>query len=344
MDYSLRGLHCSPTPTQTHFQKRSKFLHQHHKNLPNFAFLKPTTRLPLCGPGFLEHSASCNRRTSQIVCGVSSVETREGEKKKMKSKLGGGKVRLSVRLDHQVKFGESVVILGSVKELGSWKKNVPMKWTEIGWVCELELKGGESVEYKFVIMSKNKSMVWESGDNRVLKLPEEGIFKMVCRWNTTGEAVDLLPSRSEDSGEKMEFVGDNGSTGTDGATHLEAGLSPFVEQWQGRAASFMRSNEHQNRETGRKWDTSGLEGLALKLVEGDRNARNWWQKLEVVRELLVGSLETGDRLEALICSSIYLKWINTGQIPCFEGGGHHRPNKHAEISRLIFRELERISC
>lgn len=41
---------------------------------------------------------------------------------------------------------------------------------------------------------------------------------------------------------------------------------------------------------------------------------------------------------------LHMQWINTGQIPCFEGGGHHRPNRHAEISRLIFRELERISC
>ena len=39
----------------------------------------------------------------------------------------------------------------------------------------------------------------------------------------------------------------------------------------------------------------------------------------------------------------FMQWINTGQIPCFEDGGHHRPNRHAEISRLIFRELERIS-
>ena len=37
-----------------------------------------------------------------------------------------------------------------------------------------------------------------------------------------------------------------------------------------------------------------------------------------------------------------MQWINTGQIPCFEDGGHHRPNRHAEISRLIFRELENI--
>jgi hypothetical protein len=36
------------------------------------------------------------------------------------------------------------------------------------------------------------------------------------------------------------------------------------------------------------------------------------------------------------------QWINTGQIQCFEDGGHHRPNRHAEISRRIFRELERM--
>lgn len=33
-------------------------------------------------------------------------------------------------------------------------------------------------------------------------------------------------------------------------------------------------------------------------------------KLEVVRELLVESLQTGDRLEALIYSAIYLKVIS----------------------------------
>lgn len=38
-----------------------------------------------------------------------------------------------------------------------------------------------------------------------------------------------------------------------------------------------------------------------------------------------------------------MQWINTGQIPCYEDGGHHRPNRHADISRQIFRQLERIS-
>lgn len=92
-----------------------------------------------------------------------------------------------------------------------------------------------------------------------------------------------------------------------------------------------------------------------------------------MRDIIAGSLQGEDRLEALLYSAIYLKvlfslslhfqssylcssyrisssepfldhlvqWINTGQISCFEDGGHHRPNRHAEISRLIFRELER---
>ncbi|EXC14221.1 Phosphoglucan, water dikinase [Morus notabilis] len=254
----------------------------------------------------------------------------------MKSESGRDKVQLSIRLDHQVKFGEHVVILGSTKELGSWKKKVHLNWTERGWVCQLELKGGNSIEYKFVILGKDESLLWESGENRVLGLPERGIYGIVCHWNKTGEAVDLLALEEEDD------VGENGSLTADTAAPLGVETSPFVGQWQGKAASFMRSNEHRAHETERTWDrdTSDLERLALKLVEGDRNARNWWRKLEIIRELVAENSESEDRLDALIYSAIYLKWINTGQIPCLEDGGHHRPNRHAEISRLIFRELE----
>lgn len=199
-----------------------------------------------------------------------SVGSDEEKDSMMKSE--SGKVRLKIRLDHQVEFGESVAILGSVKELGSWKKKVPMNWTESGWVCTLEFKGGESVEYKFLTVRADKSMLWEGGHNRVLKLPNGGSFEMVCHWNATTEAVGLPSS------EEGEDVGQNGSTVADTVGAEEVESSPFVDQWKGNAISFMRSNEHGNREGG-KWDTSGLEGLALKLVEGDRNARNWWKKV-----------------------------------------------------------------
>ncbi|CAI0453123.1 unnamed protein product [Linum tenue] len=275
----------------------------------------------------------------RIACRVSPPETRDEER--MDKSKSRQKVQLNIRLDHQVKFGENVVILGSAKELGSWKKNVALNWTEGGWVCNLELDGGQSIEYKFVVVNKDKRTSWEGGDNRRLNLPNEGSYEMVCRWNATGEGIELLPAGSEQKQDRTEKIGFDGPSSAP-PTH-DGELSPFVGQWQGKAASFMRSNEHRDREGDRRWDTSGLEGLSLKLVEGDRSARNWWKKLEVVRELIVGSLESGDRMDALIYSAIYLKWINTGQIPCLEDGGHHRPNHHAEISRQIFRELERIS-
>ncbi|KAI3924013.1 hypothetical protein MKW92_027484 [Papaver armeniacum] len=275
-----------------------------------------------------------------ITCSVSSLEKREEEKK-----MGNnGKVKLRVLLNHQVQFGESVGILGSSKEFGSWKKKLQMNWTDKGWVSEVETKGGELIEFKFVIAGKDKNnVVWEGGDNRKFTLPQDGFFQMICHWNNTGESVNLstLDGTSNDGG-AVETQSSNG-VGVGEPVKEGGAASPFVEQWQGKAASFMRSNEHGNREADRGWDTSGLQGCALKLVEGDRNARNWWRKLDLVRELLVENLENADRLEALIYASIYLKWINTGQIPCFEDGGHHRPNRHAEISRLIFRELERIS-
>lgn len=277
---------------------------------------------------------------------VSSPEIREEDKKgekKMKRRAREDKVKLTLSLNHQVQYGENITILGSTKELGSWKKHVPMHWTQDGWVCEVELKASDSVEFKFVIVKLDNSLEWESGNNRKLKLPKGGSYRVSCLWNATSEVVDLLTCDIEQVEAVFEEVGDNRPTIDDNTVNVEVGTSPFVEQWQGKAASFMRSNEHRDRESDRKWDTSGLEGVALKLVEGDRNARNWWRKLEVVRELLVESLEGQQRLEALINFAIYLKWINTGQIPCFEDGGHHRPKRHAEISRLIFRELERIA-
>ena len=210
---------------------------------------------------------------------------REQEKamRKSRSRLERGKVRLNVRVDHQVEFGEQIVILGSTKELGSWKKRVPMNWTENGWVCDLEMKGGGIVEFKFVIVSKDRSFVWESGDNRALRLPRGGSFAVVCKWDATGEAVNLLPLELEHNGEEVEDAGENGSASA--GVLLEVETSPFVGQWQGKAISFMRSNEHRNREAERRWDTTGLQGFALKLVQGDLNARNWWRKVMVLKNV-----------------------------------------------------------
>ncbi|CAM8918101.1 unnamed protein product [Rhodiola kirilowii] len=346
---SLRVIHfagCSASTATSHSQT-------HHFKLPKFLPPKSNSNVyPFRSAldrqlSFIEQSTavhSVSRRLARVLAaGGSSVQTREEGKKKMGGKVGQGKVKIHFRINHQVRFGEHIVMLGSANELGSWKKNVSLHWTQKGWVCELEFKGGETVEFKFIVVGKDKNVVWESGKNRILKLPESGRYEIVCKWDSTSEDVLLSELSAQENDKNIEHEENGGSISVVSATPLEAKGSPFVEQWQGRNASFMQSNEHGSRETQRRWDLSGLEGVALKLVEGDQHGRNWWRKLEVVRDVIEGSLETNERLEALTYSAIYLKWINTGQIPCFEDGGHHRPNRHAEIARVIFRELEKIT-
>ena len=103
----------------------------------------------------------------------------------------------------------------------------------------------------------------------------------------------------------------------------------------------MRSNEHSRERSGR-WDASGLSpGPVLDLVKGDEGAPNWLAKLGVAQALLVDAApRMRPEVDALSAGLVYLSWVNSGAIPCVEGGGHHRPNHHARTAQQIFRSLE----
>lgn len=154
-----------------------------------------------------------------------------------------------------------------------------MEWTESGWVCEVLVHRGGTVEFKFVVVSGGEeNVVWEDGRNRVLMVPDgRGVYDMVCHWNKTHQILELMGGDEEEGGEELDMDGDRIEEA--GGVVLEGELSPFVEQWQGREISFMRSTEHPDRESQRRWDISGLEGVPLKVVEGDCSARNWWRKV-----------------------------------------------------------------
>ncbi|WJX15560.1 Phosphoglucan, water dikinase, chloroplastic, variant 2 [Trifolium repens] len=332
MNYSLRVFHCyshcSSSSTHTNINRRSK------RGLGGF-LLPSSIHCPLV----LLHTTL--PRVSAVSSSTQTQPTEEGGKTNNNTNNKDINVHLHLRLDHQVQFGDHVVLLGSTKELGSWKTNVPLNWTQNGWVRDFHFKGGEGdhLEFKFIIVNKDGTLLWEAGDNRVLNLPATaGHFQTVATWNTTHQPMELLPFNQQQDHHNNDK--ESPPPPPPPPPPSEAGSSPFVGEWQGKSISFMQSNQHQSNEAQRTWDTSGLQGLPLKLVQGDQSARNWWRKLEIVRDI-VESVHGEDQLEALIYTSIYLKWINTGQIPCFEDGGHHRPNRHAEISRVIFRELER---
>ena len=63
----------------------------------------------------------------------------------------------------------------------------------------------------------------------------------------------------------------------DEPSFAENGAAPAADdrlphnQWQGQDIQFMQSNAHARERQG-KWDTSGLEGAALQIVEADEKA------------------------------------------------------------------------
>lgn len=184
-------------------------------------------------------------------------------------------------MNHQVEFGEHIGIIGSGEELGSWEKQIELGWSPDGWICDLKLPGGASIEYKFVIFRKgNKDKKWEDGPNRVLDLPGEGSFNMVCHWNETKESLDLVPFGTEPvGGEAVKMEGEDWNA-DEAVVEMEASESTkFGEEWKGQQTAFMQSNNHSNREVGRVWNLEGLEGAALELVKGDKDSRNWWRKV-----------------------------------------------------------------
>jgi phosphoglucan, water dikinase len=216
------------------------------------------------------------------------------------------RVQLQVCLDHQVKFGEHVGIIGSTKELGSWKNQVEMEWTPNGWVCQLEIPGEQLLEFKFFIFFKGgKEKIWEDGGNRIVDLPKVGTFDIVCRWNKTNEPLDLSgPPKVMLVGEPAKEIGEDATMSGNIASEViedvsvaavgypasESESSKFGELWQGSETVFMRSNEHRNKDTNGKWDTTRLDALSLKLVEGDKVPRNWWRKVSWIDSPYLSSL------------------------------------------------------
>ncbi|KAL4433837.1 hypothetical protein ABPG75_000278 [Micractinium tetrahymenae] len=274
-------------------------------------------------------------------------------------------VRVRISTQREVKFGEVLRLVGSHPSLGNWKvdKAPWMAWEDGHvWAAEVALPPGTSVEFKCVRVKSGSDgsgdPKWEGGDNHKLTVPSDGAAAMsvVVEWGgriatEVGGAAAPRPQQKQQRREEEQWRSEGGaSSGDEGSssggstagsvTSSGDDSMALLPQWQGKELRFMQSNEHSRERRG-TWDTSGLDGAALHLVGGDRDAANWLNKLAVVKSLLVDSAHMmRPDLDALAHAYIYMQWLATGAIECVEGGGHHRPNRHAELARMIFRSLE----
>ena len=161
-----------------------------------------------------------------------------------------------------------------------------------------QIQASEAVaEYKVVIVRKDGQLDWEDGPNRKLVFPQDslhgGHFRSEIVWSKTetktewvdGEGRAVAFKEGSDNGS----VAEDGSKGAESDKEASAGYesgsgseveSEFGRQWQGKAVSFMRSNEHSRERRG-GWDLTGLVGAARAVVEGDSKSGNWLRKVRM---------------------------------------------------------------
>lgn len=187
-----------------------------------------------------------------------------------------------VEVKRKVKYGQSLCIVGNSAGLGKWdaaKSMGKMQWNEGDvWMCEIALDrlvngaDGDRLEFKCVVIGSDGDVSrWEEGENHSLPLQDvRDSIRIQARvvWGDTCEISRV--SKGEDGGgqpheaeDGLILVGDIVGHGV-----LE---SQELERWSGKETVFMQQNEHPRERVG-LWNTDGLQGVALSLVAGDREA------------------------------------------------------------------------
>ena len=186
-------------------------------------------------------------------------------------------LKATFTIQHAVRYGECLRIVGSCAELGQWKpeKGLVMSWSDGNvWSGSIELHDQKQIEFKAVIW-RDKSdgeVIWEGGDNHSVSLPVDGGVDIHMTWEKTRvdvqhycddilERKDELPLVDDTIPVKQKMVEQQMDTGG----KLES------EKWSGKDTVFMQQNRHPTERNG-IWDVHGLHGPALRFVEGDEKA------------------------------------------------------------------------
>lgn len=92
--------------------------------------------------------------------------------------FGNGGSVLCFNLRHQVEYGKSVYVTGSIPALGNWcpNKAIRLTWTDgHRWVAHIQMRNCKkqiNLKYKYFVsdfgMTPESSIVWEPGSNRTL--------------------------------------------------------------------------------------------------------------------------------------------------------------------------------
>ncbi|CAJ1335775.1 unnamed protein product, partial [Effrenium voratum] len=105
----------------------------------------------------------------------------------LSSKIAGTMpAKLIFTVKSETHFGQTTKIIGSDPTMGGWCVDKAMPLTTDAstyplWVgeAELDITEGQSLEYKFVKVQPDGNVVWEPGNNRLLRFDNGEMFSAV---------------------------------------------------------------------------------------------------------------------------------------------------------------------
>jgi len=225
---------------------------------------------------------------------------------------GGNEVEIRIRCK-ETQPGENVGVVGSGDGFGNWKTPIKLSGKDFPkWKGKVAVNPGETVEYKYCIVGGDGSIArWEtkSKDNRKLEATEEVI------------------NSGKDDGDYGKIPGSGhggGGGGGGGGGSVDMGHAVNVES------------------------VAGLDKFGQYIAKKNQEHGSWRQKLEFVRNLFYeqnAASEAGFEMknpstDNLACIAIYLHFLGTNQIECFEDGRHYRPNHHSNLASDIDKALD----
>jgi len=80
-------------------------------------------------------------------------------------------------------WGEKVMLLGDLEELGGWKKGIELdgsSWPS--WTGTVRMPAGVRLKYKLATRKVDGSLAWESGENRGYAVPSGVQSALVEEW------------------------------------------------------------------------------------------------------------------------------------------------------------------
>jgi len=150
---------------------------------------------------------------------LKALFSRKSKDKSRKSKAPKGNIRFSIDLP-QILPSQGVAVIGNCEALGNWSADDKLIMSDAEfplWKADIEVKGQDIVEYKYVVYDLKTGAVVDTewGENRqiwgiekgqVIYQNDRGFRRTQPRWKGSGVAVPVFSLRGDDDFGIGEFV------------------------------------------------------------------------------------------------------------------------------------------